>query len=110
MSFRVVVRSGARVQRHEAPTLAAALARLEAEAQAVELGPRRETVDLRGRTFTPREQVAARIALRGPGRLRAGVDVRGDGFVEAWTGGWRRSAVPLAPGESAYDALQRVLG
>ena len=109
MSFRIEVRSGSRVRRAEAPTLVAALHRVETEARAVAAGPRRKTVDLRARTFTPVQQVAARVSLTGPRRLRAGIDVRGDGSVEAWTGGWRRSVVTLEEGETAYDALRRVL-
>jgi len=104
------VRSGSRVTRLEAPTLAAALDRVEAEARAAATGPKRETVDLRARAFSPVQQVAARVALTGPGRLRGGVDVRGDGSVEAWTGGWRRAVVALEAGETAYDGLRRALG
>lgn len=106
MSYRLVVRQGARVERHEAATLAAALSLLEREARTIAAGPPREAVDLRARTFTPVQQVAGRIELRGP---RAGVDVRGDGSVEAWTGGWRRRVLAQRDGESAFDALRRVL-
>lgn len=52
--------------------------------------------------------MAARAELRGPGRLRAGIDVRGDGAAEAWTGRWRRRLVAQQPGEDAYAALRRV--
>lgn len=106
VSVDVVVRHGPRVERHAAATLPAALALLEREARAIAAAPLRRTVDLRVRSFAPVEQVAARVELRG---RRAGVDVRGDGSVEAWTGGWRRRVVAQRDGESPYEALRRVL-
>jgi hypothetical protein len=109
VAYRVVVRSGPRVERLEAPSLNGALALLEDRANALAARPGRRTVNLRYRAFTPVQQVAARVEVSGPERLRAGVDVRGDGSLEAWTGRVRRRLVRQEPGETAFDALRRRL-
>ena len=61
------------------------------------------------RRIEPVQQVVARIELGGPGRLRAGIDVRGDGSSEAFTGRVRRRVVEQRRGESAYDALRHAV-
>jgi hypothetical protein len=70
----------------------------------------RQAVDFRVRRFEPVQQVTARLELSGPGRLTGGIDVRGDGSSEAYTGRVRRRVVEQTAGESAYDALLRALG
>jgi hypothetical protein len=62
------------------------------------------------RRFEPEDQVSARLEISGPGRLRGGVDVRGDGSAVPFTGRLLRKAVERRPNESAYAALRRVLG
>ena len=61
------------------------------------------------RKIEPARLVVGRIELSGPGRLRAGLDVRGDGSSEAFTGRVRRQVVEQRRGESAYQALRRVV-
>jgi hypothetical protein len=112
VDYRVVVRSGPRVERLEAGSLDAALELIEDRGRARAGGPGRKAVDLRYKTFEPVQQVAHRVELSGGGwgrGLRAGVDVRGDGSVEAWTGRLRRRLVVQEEGESAYAALRRTL-
>jgi hypothetical protein len=109
VEYRVVVRSGPRVARLEAGSLDAALELIEARARELARGPGRESVELRYKTFEPVQQVAHRIELSGPRRVHAGVDVRGDGSIEAWTGRLRRRVVEQDKGESPYDALRRTL-
>jgi hypothetical protein len=107
-AFRVLLRHGPKVEKLRAGTLEEALELLERRAREIAAGPGRETVDLRVRRFEPVQQVAARAELRGPG-VRAGVDVRGDGSAEAWTGRIRRRLIEPREGENAYAALRRVI-
>jgi len=106
--WQVIVRDGPRVTRHRAEGLDAALDLVERSARAVAAGPGRETVELRVRTFTPQQQVAGRVELRGP-RVRAGVDVRGDGAAEAWIGRIARRVIAQEAGETPYAALRRTV-
>jgi hypothetical protein len=62
------------------------------------------------REYAPVQQVVARGELRGPRRARGGVDLRGDGSAEAWTGRLSKQLVEAGPGEDAYAALGRALG
>jgi hypothetical protein len=109
VEYRVVVRSGPRVARLEAGSLDAALELIEARARELARGPRSEAVELRYKTFEPVQQVAHRIELSGPRRVHAGVDVRGDGSVEAWTGVVFKQLVEPADDEDVVAALERAL-
>jgi hypothetical protein len=113
VAWRVVVRRGPQVERLRADSLAAALDLLENRVRQVAMGPRPDAVDVRVRRYDPVDLVWARAEVRGPQRfspdVRAGVDLRGDGSVVAWTGSVRRAAVEPGDGESPYDALRRAL-
>jgi len=108
--YRITVRSGAKVERERVWELAEALAALERRGRELESAAAgRPLGGTLIRRFEPVQQVVGRIELQGPGRLRAGVDVRGDGSAEAFTGRLRRALVEQHPGESPYDALRREL-
>jgi hypothetical protein len=111
--FRLTVREGPRVSRARHERLDEALQDLAAHVSRLSELPPRETIDLPTRTFEPIAQVVARAELSGPQRLlprvRAGIDVRGDGSAEAWMGRTSRQVVVQEDGESAVAALWRVL-
>jgi hypothetical protein len=108
--YTLTTRAGAKVRKRHPMELAEALAELEREGRELE-----RSADGRARGGTlmrrlePVQIVVARVELSGPGRLRAGVDVRGDGSSEAFTGRLRRRVVEQRDGESPYDALRREL-
>jgi hypothetical protein len=106
VSWRITYRTGGRVERLRAGSLDEALALIEGRTTDM---PGLAPIDLRVRRFDPVQQVAARAELKGPDRVRAGLDVRGDGSAEAWTGRVRRRLVEQQAGEDAYAALRRVL-
>ena len=108
--YALTTRSGARVRKRRHLDLADALDELEREGRELEAGAHEHA--LGGtliRRLEPVQIVVARLELSGPRRLRAGIDVRGDGSSEAFTGRLRRRVVEQRDGESAYDALRREL-
>jgi hypothetical protein len=109
--YKLTVRkTGARVRKEREPSLDDALGALERIGREIERTA--DAAPLGGelmRRFQPVQQVVGRIELAGPGRLRAGIDVRGDGSSEAFTGRLRRTLVEQRSGESPYDALRRTL-
>ena len=85
-----------------------ALAALERRGEELQSDAGARTVELKFmRKVEPVQQVVARLELAGPSRLRAGIDVRGDGSAEAWTGRVRRRLIEQLDGETPYDALRR---
>ncbi|HEY5190258.1 MAG TPA: hypothetical protein VII87_14580 [Solirubrobacteraceae bacterium] len=113
MPWKLTVRSGPRVDKSSFDDLPTALTALEADARALAESAPRRPLNARVRRFDPAEQVFARLEVSGPQRLvasvRAGLDVRGDGSVEAYRGRVRREVIETGEGESAYAALRRVL-
>jgi hypothetical protein len=106
-------RAGSRVEREHLETLEAALDALARRLVALAPEASREELQFMRRRIEPQRQVAARIEIAGPrgrrGTVRGGVDLRGDGSAEAFTGRVRRTVVECRRGESAPDALRRAL-
>jgi hypothetical protein len=106
----VTVRRDAKVTKSRHPDLGAALSELERVTRELAEGARaRPAGGTLIRRMEPVQQVVARVELAGPGRLRGGVDVRGDGSCEAFTGRLRRTLVEQRRRESAVDALRRAV-
>jgi hypothetical protein len=104
--YKVVMRFGPRVEKERFATLDEALTALAGRIPAV--SPR-ETRSAFGREYEPVRQVAGRLELHGPRGAHGGIDVRGDGSAEAYTGWVRKQVVEPQEGESAVDALRRSL-
>jgi hypothetical protein len=111
MAWKLTVRVGPRVERERFPGLDAALDALQTRASQLATDARRAPVDVRVRRFEPVQQVTARIELAGPQRLvaavRAGLDVRGDGSLEAYRGRVRRTVLVPQANETPLQALRR---
>jgi hypothetical protein len=114
--WKLTERAGPKVKRSAFDAMDPALDALESRGRelATAAGRTRSSVDVKYKRFEPQQRVVARLELAGPERLvpsvRAGVDVRGDGSVEAFRGRVRREIISAQRGESAYAALRRVLG
>jgi hypothetical protein len=110
MPYTLTIRQGPKVTRERFADLGAALSAVESRGRELE---RVADAHIVGgglvRRFRPVQQVVGRLELSGPAGLRGGVDVRGDGSSEAFTGRVRRKLVEQRRRESPYDALRRVL-
>jgi hypothetical protein len=116
--WTLTVRDGPRVERMRFDTLAEALGALERHMD--ELAPtarrrasRSPVGPVASRLFDSARQVAIRAEVAGPGGLlggvRGGVDLHGDGSLEAYTGRLRRTPVKPRVDERPYAALRRAL-
>jgi hypothetical protein len=108
------VRIGPRVERSTFDALEPALDALAARIDELSETERRDDVQFFRRTIDASRQVAVRAEIAGPGRfapaVRGGVDLRGDGSTEAFTGQARRQLVETEAGETGVEALRRALG
>ncbi|MBA3301402.1 MAG: hypothetical protein H0T15_05985 [Thermoleophilaceae bacterium] len=103
--------AGKTVRRERFDSLDAAMTALEFHAREIGAEPPAKTVSAPlMRDFDSVAQVRARLELSGPRRLRAGLDVRGDGSAEAFTGRLRRNLLEQRAGETPWAALRRSIG
>lgn len=88
-----------------------AIAEMETRAREIHAeGPLKPVSMLRD--FSPAVQIKARFEISGRGLLRpptAGVDLKGDGSLVAFSGGVSRDEIEPKPGQSPFDAVRRVL-
>jgi hypothetical protein len=109
-NYTLTIRARSRARKERFDDLDSALATLEQRGQELEAAAHERPVGgTLIRRLEPVQIVVARLELSGPSRLRAGVDVRGDGSSEAYTGRVRRLVLEQRDGESAYDALRRAV-
>jgi hypothetical protein len=108
--YSLTIRSRGKTHKHRFMGLDHALGALESEARAHAATANAQPGGGRLiRRVDPVQIVVARLELSGPGGVRAGVDVRGDGSSEAFTGRVRRRVIEQRGEESPYDALRREL-
>jgi hypothetical protein len=112
-TWTLIVRAGPDVRREHFETLEGALHALGEHLDVLAPSSRREEASILRRRIEPSAQVAARIELVAPGGAgkitHAGIDLRGDGSTEAFTGRIRKRLVEQHADESSLDALARVL-
>ncbi|HMJ36593.1 MAG TPA: hypothetical protein VK501_22000 [Baekduia sp.] len=108
-TYRVILRRRGRTEKTSHDSAEAALDALEHELRVAVTRRQPRVERVLGREYEPVQQVAVRGELRGPRGLRAGIDVRGDGSAEAFTGRVRRVPIPQGEREDAWAALRRVV-
>ncbi|MGH2930023.1 MAG: hypothetical protein ACRDL8_17605 [Solirubrobacteraceae bacterium] len=113
MAWQLTVRAGPRVRRASFDDLQCALDELEARGRELQSSASGDAVDVKFKRFEAQQRVIARLELAGPQRfvpsVRAGIDVRGDGSIEAYHGRTRRAIIPERGNEDAYAVLRRSL-
>ena len=107
--WTLTIRAGSKVEHERHDSLDGAIDALAAALGALSPEAPREELRFFSRRIEPIQQVAARLELGGPRGQRGGVDLRGDGSSEAFSGRLRRRVIERRKGESAADALRRAL-
>ena len=117
MRWKLTERAGPKVRQSSFEDVDRALDALESRGRELAgegAGRIGSSVDVKYKRFEPQQRVVARLELAGPERfvpsVRVGVDVRGDGSVEAYRGRVRREVISENRGENAYAALRRAVG
>ncbi|MGH2905626.1 MAG: hypothetical protein ACRDKI_02515 [Solirubrobacterales bacterium] len=110
--FTMSVREGPRFSRLRTNSIDELFDAVEDHARLIASRADGSSVDAMFKTFEPIERVVGRIEIAGErrgliSRDRAGIDVRGDGSMEAFIGRTNREVVEPLPGESVVAALRR---
>jgi hypothetical protein len=109
--WKLTVRSGSDVEQAGFDDLDSAIAAMRERALRIRAGAAPRTASLLG-TYTPADQVQARLQLTGKGLLRkavAGIDVRGDGTFVAYRGGVTREELDPSGHETPFDLVRETL-
>jgi hypothetical protein len=113
VAWKLTVRNGSDVDALEFGELGPALDTLEQRASELAKAAPNKEADLRFKRYDPVQQVFARLELSGPQRflpnVHAGLDVRGDGSMEAYKGRVRRQLIELQKAETPCAALRRTV-
>jgi hypothetical protein len=109
-NYTLTIRADSRARKERFSELSTALATLEERGRELQATAHERPVGgTLIRRLEPVQIVVARLELKGPAGLHAGVDVRGDGSSEAFTGRIRRQVLDQRPGEDPYEALRRAV-
>jgi hypothetical protein len=109
--WKLTVRVGPEVERAGFDSLDEAVAAMRERALEIRAEAPPKTASLLG-TYTPADQVHARLQLTGRGLLRkpvAGIDVRGDGTFMPFRGGVGREELDPADRETPFDLVRETL-
>ncbi|HEU4392802.1 MAG TPA: hypothetical protein VFR04_04090 [Solirubrobacterales bacterium] len=109
--WKLTVRSGSSVEQAGFDDLDSAIAAMRERALGIRAGARPKTASLLG-TYTPADQVQARLQLQGRGLLSkptAGIDVRGDGTFVPYRGGVGREELDPSAHETPFDLVRETL-
>jgi hypothetical protein len=109
--WKLTVRDGADVSHADFDDLDEAVAAMRARALEIRSQAPPKTASLL-RTYTPAQQVQARLQLTGKGWIRkpvAGIDVRGDGTFVPFRGGVKREELDPSGHETPFDAVRETL-
>jgi hypothetical protein len=109
--WKLTVRHGPDVEHRGFDDLGAAVAAMRERALELrsEAGP--QAASLLG-TYTPADQVQARLELKGRGLLRksvAGIDLRGDGTFVPYRGGVGREELDSSGHDTPFDLVRETL-
>ncbi|HEX5928556.1 MAG TPA: hypothetical protein VFY48_04105 [Solirubrobacterales bacterium] len=109
--WKLTVRSGSDVDSQGFDDLGEAVAEMRRRALEVRAGGPAKPVSAL-RDFAPRDQVQARLELKGRGLLRkpvAGIDVRGDGTFVPYRGGVGREELDPSHHDTPFELVRETL-